>query len=218
MLLFFYGPCGAFEYNMNMFHYYTDMKQQSYAPEQTLWTALLSENVYIYRQLSDMLLNFRNYKHEHSRDSSFKLPHKGSENATAHACLWRRDSAVSIATGCGLEDREFGVWFPVGPRISSCPCQDQLCGPPSLLSNRYRGLIPRGQNDRGVKLTANLQLMPRWSKRGSIHPLPHTPSRRRAELVKHRDKFTLDVYLYRLVVTSAHVRVNLSFRYRPWFP
>jgi hypothetical protein len=40
-----------------------------------------------------------------------------------------------------------------------------------------------------MKLTTHLQLMPRSRKRGSIHPLPHTPSWRNAELVNFRDNF-----------------------------
>jgi hypothetical protein len=41
-----------------------------------------------------------------------------------------------------------------------------------------------------MKLTTHPQLVPRSRKCGSIHPLPHTPSWRSAELVKHRDNFT----------------------------
>jgi hypothetical protein len=37
------------------------------------------------------------------------------------------------------------------------------------------GIFPRG-----VKLTTHLKLVPRSRKRGSIHPLPHTPSWRSA--------------------------------------
>jgi hypothetical protein len=43
----------------------------------------------------------------------------------------------------------------------------------------------------GVKLATHFQLVPRSKKHGSIHPLPHTPSWHSAELVKHRDNFTL---------------------------
>jgi hypothetical protein len=40
-----------------------------------------------------------------------------------------RDSAVGIATGCGLEDREDGVRIPVGSRIFSSPRRpDRLWG------------------------------------------------------------------------------------------
>jgi hypothetical protein len=79
-----------------------------------------------------------------------------------------RDSSVGIATGYGLDDRGVGVRVPVGSRIFSSPrLPDRLWGPP----NRGGGLFPRG-----VKLTTHLQLVPRSRKRGSIHPLPHTPS------------------------------------------
>jgi hypothetical protein len=39
-------------------------------------------------------------------------------------------------------------------------------------------------------LTTHLHPVPRSRKHGSIHPLPHTSSCRRAELLKHRDNFT----------------------------
>jgi hypothetical protein len=47
-----------------------------------------------------------------------------------------------------------------------------LWGSPNLLSNRYRGLFPRGWGGRGVKLTTYLHLVPRSRIRGSIYPLP----------------------------------------------
>jgi hypothetical protein len=47
-----------------------------------------------------------------------------------------------------------------------------------------------GATSPGVKLTTHLELVPRSRKRGSIHPLPHTSSRRSASLVKHKDNFT----------------------------
>jgi hypothetical protein len=52
------------------------------------------------------------------------------------------------------------------------------------------GALSLGQIGRGVKLTTHFQLLPRSRKRGSMHPLPHTPSRRSALLVNHRDNFT----------------------------
>jgi hypothetical protein len=56
-----------------------------------------------------------------------------------------RDSAVGIATGYGLDDREVGVRVPVGSRIIS-PCRpDQLWGAPNLLYNGYRELFPGGK-------------------------------------------------------------------------
>jgi hypothetical protein len=55
------------------------------------------------------------------------------------------DSVVGITTGYELDDRGVGVRVPVGSRIFPSPCRpDRLCGPPSLLSNGYRGLVPRG--------------------------------------------------------------------------
>jgi hypothetical protein len=52
------------------------------------------------------------------------------------------DSVVGIATGYGLDDRGIGVRVPVGSRIFSFPQRpDRLWGPPSLLSNGYRGEV-----------------------------------------------------------------------------
>jgi hypothetical protein len=47
-------------------------------------------------------------------------------------------------TGYGLDDREVGIRVPVGSLIFSSPRRpDRPWGPPSLLSNGYRGLVPR---------------------------------------------------------------------------
>jgi hypothetical protein len=55
-----------------------------------------------------------------------------------------RDSEGGIATGYGLDDRGVEVRVPVGSRIFSSPRRtDRLWGSPSLLSNGYRGLLPR---------------------------------------------------------------------------
>jgi hypothetical protein len=73
-----------------------------------------------------------------------------------------RDSSVGIATGCGQNGRGVGVRVPVGSGIFSPPPRpDRLWGPPSLLSDMYHGLLPRGLSGRGVKLTTHLHLLPK---------------------------------------------------------
>jgi hypothetical protein len=62
-----------------------------------------------------------------------------------HLITGSRDSAVSIATGHGLDDGEVTVRVPIESRIFSSPRHpDQFWGPPSLLSNGYWGLFLRG--------------------------------------------------------------------------
>jgi hypothetical protein len=53
-----------------------------------------------------------------------------------------RDSAVVIATGFGLDDREVGVGVSVGSRMFFSPRRPhRFWGPPSLLDSGYRGLF-----------------------------------------------------------------------------
>jgi hypothetical protein len=74
-----------------------------------------------------------------------------------------------IATGYGLDDRKTEIRVPVESRVFSSPHRpDRLWGPPSNLSNGYRGALSLG--------------VPRSRKCGSIYPLPHTPSLRSAYL------------------------------------
>jgi hypothetical protein len=56
------------------------------------------------------------------------------------------DNVVGIATAYGLDDRGVGVRVPVGPKIFTSPCRrDRLWDTPSLLSNGYWWLFPRGK-------------------------------------------------------------------------
>jgi hypothetical protein len=70
---------------------------------------------------------------------------------------------VGIATGYGLHDCGVVVRVPVRSIISTFPYSpDSGIHPASI--------FPRRKNGRGVKLTTNLELVPRLTKRGSIPP------------------------------------------------
>jgi hypothetical protein len=95
----------------------------------------------------------------------------------ACCCVMSRDSSVGIATGYGLDGRRVGVRVPVGPRIFSSPHRpDRLWGPPSLLPNGYRRFFPLRKAARNLKPITHLQLVPRTRIRGSVYPVPYTPS------------------------------------------
>jgi hypothetical protein len=66
--------------------------------------------------------------------------------------------------------KPFLLW---GQEVFSSPqCPDRLWGPPSLLSDGYRGLCPLGWGGRGLKLTTHLHLVPRS---GMVELYFHSP-------------------------------------------
>jgi hypothetical protein len=62
-----------------------------------------------------------------------------------------------------------------------------------------------------MKLTTHLQIVPTSRKRGSIHPLRHTPSWHSSNLVIHREKFT-----FFLTMFSAVNHSQLSHHSKQW--
>jgi hypothetical protein len=53
--------------------------------------------------------------------------------------LMSHSSALCIATGYGLDEREIGVQVPAGSGYATSPnCLDRLWGQPSLLSSGHR--------------------------------------------------------------------------------
>jgi hypothetical protein len=71
-----------------------------------------------------------------------------------------------------------GVW---GPELSLLHSAQAGSGAHPASFPMGTGVsFPRGLSGQAVKLTTHLQLLPRSRKRGSIPPLPHTPSWRSA--------------------------------------
>jgi hypothetical protein len=90
---------------------------------------------------------------------------------------WSRNSAVGIATGYGMDDRGVGDRFPVRSRIFYSPClPNRLWGPPNLLSNGYRGLLPCGVKRPGRETDHSSPNNAEVKKSEPVHPLPHTLS------------------------------------------
>jgi hypothetical protein len=88
-----------------------------------------------------------------------------------------RDSAVGIATGCGLDDREVGVRIPVGSRFSllhvvETGSEVHPTSYPMGTGGSFPGVKRRGREaDHSPPTNAEVKKM--WIY---IHPLPHTPS------------------------------------------
>lgn len=92
----------------------------------------------------------------------------------AYVAAGRQDSSVSIVTRL-LDGRPINRGSITGNTTKFSilkNVQTQLRGPPSL----QRGFVPRGQRDRGVKLTTHLNIISRLRLNEALHSLLRTPS------------------------------------------
>jgi hypothetical protein len=97
------------------------------------------------------------------------------------ALLRSRDSSVCIATVYGLDDRGGRSSSPgrVKNWLFSTSSRSAL-GPTQPPIQRIPGAISPGVKRPGREAEHSLHVVSRSRKRGSIHPLPHTPSWRSA--------------------------------------
>jgi len=101
------------------------------------------------------------------------------------------------ALGYGLGDREFGSRQGVGIFLFTTASRPVL-GPTHLLIHWTPGALSLGVNDRIVKLTTHLHLVPRWRICGSIPPLSQYAFIAWCSVeVKYRDNFTSTLPSYR---------------------
>jgi hypothetical protein len=115
-----------------------------------------------------------------------------------------RDSSVGIATGFGLDGRD-SILGRSKSLFSTPQGPDRFRVPPSLLSNGYCALSPRGKSDRAVKLTSHLNLVSK-SKVKLKPPLPDTSSWRDVWLINTWT--TLPFYMYCSLLSFSSLHVN----------
>jgi hypothetical protein len=74
------------------------------------------------------------------------------------------------------------------------------------------GALSPGVKRQGREADHSPPIKPRLRKRGSIHPLPHTPSWSSAQLLKHRFNFTFFTFLYRRRRTLNWIRIYICLK------
>jgi hypothetical protein len=121
-------------------------------------------------------------------------PTTWTEHSITHIRNESRDSSVGIALGCGLDDRGSRVRFPAGAgnfslntasRTALGPTQPPTPWIPGALSLGVKR--PEREADHSHPSSAEVEVK-KWVEL-YLHS-PNTPSRRDAELKKHRDNFT----------------------------
>jgi hypothetical protein len=93
-----------------------------------------------------------------------------------------------------------------GDRLQHKVCPDQIWSPPSLRSNMYRGSCPRCKATWAWGWSSNAKV-----KNGvAILPLPHTPSRHSAQLIKQGCTY---MFRHLIIIFGGICTMNTSVRF-----
>jgi hypothetical protein len=113
-----------------------------------------------------------------------------------------------------LDIRDVGVGVPVWVRISLSLYREWFSGPSIFLSS-HLPVAFHLYSGRGVKLTIYLKLVPKSRKRGSIHPIPITPSRCSASFLCTGTTLHLLLFTHGMSRGSA-VGIATGYRLNDW--
>jgi hypothetical protein len=99
------------------------------------------------------------------------------------------------------------IRVPVWSRIFPSQRPDRLRGPPSLISNGYKGVLSSGVKRQGREADHSPSTSAEIKKCGSRYPSPHTPFWHIYILVKHSDNFYL--FTFTILYIPYYIYINI---------